>query len=71
MSMIENAKRMGCGNCGGQTFAVYDTAGRGTHFAGKKLVVECLSCKSTSIITMSKPELLIEWGEDSDGILCV
>lgn len=65
--MIENTERMGCGECGHQEFAIYK--------AEKVLAVECLKCKSVSVITVSTPELIIDWGEHwgatGDGILCV
>ena len=63
-TMITNAKRMSCGNCGQDKFAIYQAG-------DVRLVAECLSCKSTSVITPSRVALSINWGENSDGILCV
>lgn len=60
--MIENAKRMSCGHCGGQTFAVYSAA---------SLVVECVQCHSTSVLVVATPTIDIEFGPNSEGRLCV
>ena len=35
-----------------------------------KLIAECNSCKSTSVIELTIPELKIEFGEGNDGCLC-
>lgn len=61
--MIEDAKKMRCGACGGDTFRMYKEP--------KGLISECLKCKSTSTIRVRAPEIEIDWGEQSDGILCV
>lgn len=60
--MIENAKRMSCGHCGAQTFAIYQAA---------NLVVECLKCHSTSLLVVVTPTIDIEFGPQSEGRLCV
>ncbi len=60
--MIENAKRMLCGHCGGRTFAIYQAA---------HLVVECLECHNTSLLVVATPTIDIEFGPDSEGRLCV
>jgi DNA-directed RNA polymerase subunit RPC12/RpoP len=60
--MIEGARKMSCGNCGRQKFQVYQTPKKG-------LVVECEKCKSTTIVTVKKPEFHLDWGERSEGIL--
>lgn len=60
--MIENAKRMSCGHCAGQTFAVYSAA---------SLVVECVQCHSTSVLVVATPTIDIEFGPKSEGRLCV
>lgn len=65
---MTNMKQMGCGNCGGNEFAVYAPSDERRHLL---LVVECLACKSTSHIEPSKPSLVIEWGENGGGILSV
>lgn len=51
--MIENAKKMGCGGCGGETFEIYQD--------DKGLVAECCQCKSTSAIRVSLPKIEINW----------
>lgn len=60
--LIENAKQMSCGNCGHQTFAVYQT---------EILVIECLKCESTSVLVVRTPKIEMHWGPKSDGVLCV
>jgi hypothetical protein len=35
-----------------------------------RLIAECNSCKSTSVIEASKPQLQVEFGKGSDGCLC-
>lgn len=47
--MIENAKKMGCGGCGAETFEIYQD--------DKGLVAECCACKRTSTIRASAPEI--------------
>jgi hypothetical protein len=37
---------------------------------GFQLIAECGSCKSTSVIEASKPELQIGFGKRSNGCLC-
>ena len=63
--MIENSNKMNCGNCGGDSFKIYQEGKL------KHIHVECENCKSTSIITITPAKLRIDWGENSDGILCV
>lgn len=63
--MQTDLKRMGCGNCGGIDFKIY------TKLESNQLTVECNGCKSTSTVKPSKPSLVIEFGEDSDGCLAV
>ena len=60
--MIENAKRMSCGHCGAQAFAIYQAA---------NLVVECLKCHNTSLLVVVMPTIDIEFGPQSEGRLCV
>lgn len=60
--MIENAKRMSCGHCGGQTFAIYTAS---------NMVVECLKCHNTSVLVVATPTIEIEFGPSSEGRLCV
>jgi uncharacterized Zn finger protein len=57
---------MRCGACGNnESFTVFKNT------VTKYLIIECNECKSTSKITVSIPKLLIEWGENSDGILAI
>lgn len=65
--MYINAERMACGNCGENHFAVYKVP-EGNAFI---LVVECLNCGSDSVVSVSAPKIKIDFGENSDGRLCV
>jgi hypothetical protein len=59
--MITNAQTMACGNCGHGKFAIYKST---------TLHIECLKCLSVSDIDVTIPKITIEWGENSEGILC-
>lgn len=61
--MVENAELMKCGNCGCDTIKLYQVK--------DFLVAECTQCKSTSHIKTSYPSIVIDWGENSEGILGV
>ena len=65
--MISNAKPMACGNCGHGLFRMYKKSDKQNGF---RLIAECDSCKSTSVIEASKPQLQIEFGVGSSGCLC-
>lgn len=67
--MIENARRLGCGNCGGKNFAVYDLDPERRH-EPDEIHVECLKCKSTTVLKPTPVRLWFGWGEKSEGILC-
>jgi len=60
-----NLQKMSCGACGVSKFMIYKKKD------AEELHVECQGCKSTSIISCSKPALRIDWGEKSDGLLVV
>lgn len=60
--MIENARKMMCGNCGGESFAMFELP--------DGLAAECEQCRSTSVIRASRPKIEIGWGEKSEGVLC-
>ena len=63
--MLESAKLMRCGNCGGGEFNLY----KSRDFKAL-LVAECSHCKSTSDIR-AVTKIDIDWGEGRQGILCV
>lgn len=65
--MTENAKRMSCGKCGNQDFAVYEWKPSGM----LRFIVECLNCKSTTLIRPTVSALETAWGDNSEGILCI
>ncbi len=66
--MIHGAKSMACGNCGNGTFTIH------TDDKTARLLVECTECKSVSVVSVSKPQITIGWGDTigapCDGILC-
>lgn len=64
--MVLNAKTMGCGNCGHGLFRMF----KSVNDDNLNLVAECNSCKATSIIGVNKPQIYIDFGEESDGRLC-
>lgn len=67
--MIENARRLSCGNCGGKDFAVYDHTPDDRH-KPDELHIECLACESVTTVKPTRVRLSLGWGEKSDGILC-
>ena len=65
--MITNVHQMSCGNCGNGTFRIY----RDEEKAQFEIMIECNKCKSTSKVHPEiRPQLIIGWGEQSDGIIC-
>jgi len=62
---METLDKMRCGGCGNQTFEIYSQSKNGE----TKLVTRCQGCKSDTIISVDKPQLKLEWGEKSTGIL--
>jgi hypothetical protein len=64
--MITNAQSMACGACGNGLFRMFHVEAE----AGFTLVAECQKCQSTSVIKPKPAELEIDWGENSDGVLC-
>lgn len=58
---------MKCGGCGSDLFRIYKIE--------DGLASECVQCASVSEITVSRPEILVDWTkeptEKDDGLLCV
>ena len=65
--MIENMKKMCCGNCGDVRMCVYS---KPKADRPNEVMVECQGCKSVTAIRTSKPAIEFDWGENSKGILC-
>jgi len=61
--MIEGAKKMQCGACGSDKVTIYKIPD-GT------LIAEC-GCGASSVIKVRPAKIDIDWGEKSEGILCV
>jgi hypothetical protein len=63
MSLImkSDSQKMGCGNCGGESFGIYIND-------NGDLTAECNTCNSTTKITV-RSKIHLDWGEESDGIL--
>jgi hypothetical protein len=60
--MTENAKKMYCGACGNEEFSIYQ--------ADKfNLYVECRSCKSITVVSLTRPKIEFKFGEYGEGIL--
>ena len=64
--MMTNMKAMYCGNCGHRRFAIYQEDTR-----DGVLVVECEQCRSTTVIRITAPQLRLEFGDGSRGILAM
>ena len=62
--MITNAKQYKCGGCGNDTYYIY-----GKEDNDQQIFSECKECGSVSIIEISKPKLIISWGENSHGLM--
>ena len=59
--MTSEIQKMGCGNCGCESFAIY-TSDNGD------LAAKCNTCNSTTKITV-KSKIHLDWGDKSEGIL--
>ena len=66
--MIQNAQRMQCGNCGGDSFMIYSTGGSDYL---NSIICECRACKSTTVIAPTAVKLDLKWGEGSNGRLAI
>lgn len=66
--MVEGAKRMRCGACGKDVFSIFSVGQEMSK--DHKVIVECASCKSTTVITTAPSQLVLDWGENSQGVLC-
>lgn len=63
--MIENAKIMRCGNCGGKDHKIYEVKKRNS------IIVECNDCGNLSAIGVTQPKVEVLWVDGNDGILSV
>jgi len=58
---IPKLKEAECGNCGNKDFKVFQQEGT------TDIICQCTNCKDNSIITVTKPQITIEFGEGSKG----
>lgn len=64
--MESNVQPMACGNCGNGMFKMFKQ--QLEH--GFAMLAECASCLSVTRIETRPAELVLNWGEGADGILC-
>jgi len=62
--MRTNLTKLGCGHCGADLHLLY------IDDETNEIIVECTNCGNTSCITVTKPEITINWEDKQDGILC-
>ena len=60
--MIEDARKVDCGGCGQDTFAIYQLP--------DGLAIKCLKCKSVTVLVPSRPGIEVDWDRsEGDGTL--
>jgi hypothetical protein len=62
--LTTNLYKAKCGHCGYNEFSLFQSIKD-----PNEITVQCLQCYNTSIIGISKPQLQIKWGDQSDGII--
>ncbi len=60
--MIEGLTKLRCGNCECAKHYIYSKNGNKDN-----LYIECIECKSLTIVTFTRPEIKLEFGPDSEG----
>lgn len=63
--MAKQSKQFKCGNCGNDTYKIYQIE------EYKTMLTQCTNCQCKSKITFIPPELVVEWEDDEDGIMCI
>lgn len=67
--MIEDMKKRECGECGNGSFRLYSKTSPVNFMSA--LYVECMKCKSVTVLRPEQPRIEISWDEcEGDGILC-
>ncbi len=61
---MDDARKMRCGACGKSAVELYMSE-------EKQVKAKCLGCSSETLLTIRQPEISFEFGEKSDGILCL
>ncbi len=59
-------KQMSCGNCGTKKFSVAADSDKPVD----RIFVKCCGCGSGTIVAPQPVKLMLEWGADSEGVLC-
>lgn len=59
--------KLSCGSCGNSTKFSILSDGQNN---ATVLVIKCLECESETLIRITKPELIFDWGYEAEGILC-
>lgn len=58
-------EQLKCGGCGGEEHRVFGPKGSGEAWAS--LILECVKCKSRSVLEIPEPRITIGWGVRRDG----
>jgi len=61
---MPESRQMRCGACGKSAVELYMNE-------EKQVTAKCLNCNSETLLTIRQPEISFEFGEKSDGILCL
>jgi len=64
--MYEKLEKFRCGGCGKDTYELYRENGN-----KQRIVAVCEGCKSQTEITMTTPEIKLDWGKSGDGIMAI
>lgn len=64
--MYTKLQQYRCGNCGNTTYNIY----RENDHA-QRLITECIQCKSQTEIAIKPAEIILQWGHNSNGIMCL
>lgn len=62
--MKEDMKILKCGGCGESKVNLYISE------AGE-ILAECTKCERETKLTINKPVISLEWGDNGNGVLCV
>jgi len=63
----EGIKKFRCGGCGCEDYKLYGD----NHHDPTMILAECQECKSMTEITISKPTIKLDFGENSEGVMAI